>query len=177
MHQWKERLHNYARGNFTFLRGQKPAPASRWGKELANMNSCPKHKTTHSTDVFGKAIVCQCRHHHLLPPPSRRGSSIRTTPSSSQARQSIVQRPSTSTAVELPTPATSHVPHASTSTAPAVPAQPSTSSTLPCPRFSSAPIEETPLESPPSKRPCLEGQTSSSDVSENLSLRDEVSFY
>jgi len=58
-------------GKFVFGSGQKPPPSFHWGKELAAIDNCPKHKTTYSTDVFGRAIVCLCGYHNLLPPPTQ----------------------------------------------------------------------------------------------------------
>ena len=72
--EWRARLRKYSRGDFVFKRGQKPHGDSRWSRELAGIEKCPKHKATSATDVFGKELVCRCGYHDPLPPPSRPGS-------------------------------------------------------------------------------------------------------
>ena len=119
--EWKERLHRYARGTFVFGSGQKPSPRSRWGKELAAINSCPRHKSSCTTDVLGKTIACQCGCHDPITSSSRPGSA-----SSSQAHQSTVQ-PTSSTSQAV----TSHMTLVPTPTLPIPPVQRSTSSALP----------------------------------------------
>ena len=72
--EWRARLRKYSRGDFVFKRGQKPRGDSRWSRELAGIEKCPKHKATSATDVFGKELVCRYGYHDPLPPPSRPGS-------------------------------------------------------------------------------------------------------
>ena len=50
--EWKERLRKYSHGDFTFKQGQKPSGDSRWSRELAVIDKCPKHKSTSATDVY-----------------------------------------------------------------------------------------------------------------------------
>ena len=134
--QWKERLQKYARGKFLFQRGQKPHGKSRWNKELAAIEKCPKHKTTSATDVYGNRIVCRCGYHDPLPPPSNPGSAGSSVAGvgGSHTHQCAVQPPSTTMA------------------------QPTTSSSMPSSsphlRFSSVRCDVAPvLPSGPRRRP------------------------
>ena len=82
----------------TFKRGQKPCGDSRWSKELAAIDKCPKHKSTSANDVYGKKIVCHCGYHDRLPPPSKPGSAGSSVAGveGSHTHQSAVQPPSSS---------------------------------------------------------------------------------
>ena len=61
--EWRRRLQQYAEGNFTFGRGQKPIRSSVWGKQLAAIDSCPRHRNVSARDPFGRKIVCMCGYH------------------------------------------------------------------------------------------------------------------
>ena len=108
--EWKEHLRQYSRGDFTFKRGRKPRGDSRWSKEMAAIDKCPKHKSTSATDVYGKKIVCHCGYHNPLPPPSKPGSAGSSVAGveGSHTHQSAVQPPSSSsTASQATVPPTS----------------------------------------------------------------------
>ena len=115
--QWKERLHNYARGKFVFQRGQKPRGKSRWSKDLATIDKCPKHKSISTTDVYGNRIVCRCGYHDPLPPPSKPGSAGSSVAGvgGSHTHQSAVQPPSSSSTASQATvpPTSSSIPSSS----------------------------------------------------------------
>lgn len=61
--QWRSRLHSYATGKFYFSRGQRPQRGSKWAKEVASIEGCPKHRARSGRDVFGRAILCHCGYH------------------------------------------------------------------------------------------------------------------
>ena len=63
--EWKTRLRRYAKGEFVFKRGQKPAHGSVWANILSKIDKCPQHKKTSSLDVLGKPILCTCGYHNV----------------------------------------------------------------------------------------------------------------
>ena len=60
--QWKQRLKSYARGGYSFGRGQKPWRDSQWARKLAKIDICPRHRGA-VLDVFGLPVECRCGYH------------------------------------------------------------------------------------------------------------------
>ena len=61
--QWVERLKQYARGKYSFGRGERPPKESRWAIEIDKIEKCPKQGNLANYDPFGRMIPCTCRYH------------------------------------------------------------------------------------------------------------------
>ncbi len=63
--EWRKRLREYARGNFSFGRGQKPSRSSVWAKVVCSIESCPLHRNLGlgGKDPFGRELHCTCGYH------------------------------------------------------------------------------------------------------------------
>jgi hypothetical protein len=78
---WRNRLKQYARGQFTFQRGQKPKPGSVWATALLKIDKCPQHRNDSLLNAMGKPIECSCGYHDK--PSSKAKQSLSLPPTSS----------------------------------------------------------------------------------------------
>ena len=88
--QWKQRLRSYARGEYSFARGQKPPRDSQWAKELAKIEKCPRHRAA-GLDVFGRPVGCRCGYHSQQQSTTE-GTSIAASHLSVTRQQSMTER-------------------------------------------------------------------------------------
>ena len=60
--EWRKRLDDYANGNFSFGKGQRPGKGSRWEKEIEKIDCCPRKSAT-KTNLFRMPVKCTCGYH------------------------------------------------------------------------------------------------------------------